>query len=179
MSEENDTIQQYGNIVNAIAFLTAVVAGAVIGINNVITHPNQPPINPPISESIPPKIIQPVPSQPKTNQNIIMKGIWQGAYSSGDSSSTLFITNQSDNSFEGTLNTRGNRGGVFSLAIRGSINSTTREVTMQEVAIISKPSSEKWFLGTNRGTLSSDFSSMSGTGNDPQGNSYAWNFFKQ
>jgi hypothetical protein len=110
---------------------------------------------------------------------ISMEGNWYGTYNTNNTPSTLIVNRQSNDQFEGILTTRGNTGGTFKLVIEGSINSETRKVTMTEVDIISKPLENPWYLGKNEGTLSSDFRSMPGTGQDNRGNGYNWYFSKQ
>jgi hypothetical protein len=161
----DNTYEKYGRVVTAIAFLTAVAMGVMQGIGWYLDGN---PLLPSISIMT-----------NKRNPSISMEGNWHGTYNINNIASTLIVSSQSNNRFEGILTTAGNTGGTFRLAIEGSIDSETRRVTMTEVGIISKPLKSSWYLGRNEGTLSSDFRYMSGSGEDDRGNYYKWRFSKQ
>lgn len=115
----------------------------------------------------------------KERNNRELTGVWQGSFGLNQTSkSTIEIFQKSENKIEGTLTTVGNKGGLYKIAIQGFIDWKTREITIQETRIISKPSDGVWFLGTNEGRLSSDFQEISGMGKDPYGNQYSWLFSK-
>ena len=130
--------------------------------------------------STPINIPQSTPTPKVTPLQNYMLGTWKGSFGLNQKdNSTIIITNQSGLSFTGILNTVGKKGGYFKIAIIGEIDEVTKNVIIREVKIISKPTSESWFLGVNRGEISSDFRTISGTGSDHRGNKYSWAFYKQ
>lgn len=125
---------------------------------------------------------KPVKKEPvkKEQKNRDLTGVWKGSFGLNQTSkSTLDIFQKSEETFEGTLTTVGNKGGLYKIAVQGFIDWKTREITIQETRIISKPSDGVWFLGTNEGRLSSDFKEILGMGTDPYGNQYSWLFSKK
>ncbi len=126
----------------------------------------------PTSTPTPSPTPTPTPVPPKP---ISLRGLWQGQYGLNNQQvSTLSITSQSGDSFQGTIETIGNRGNQFRLAIEGNINQNTREVVIQEVRLLYK-SGGRWYLGKNQGTLSADRNQISGEGVDGK-YKYTWYF---
>lgn len=109
-----------------------------------------------------------------------LTGIWEGSFGlNHTSTSTLEINQKSEETFQGTLTTVGKKKGIYKIAVQGFIDWKTREITIEETRVISKPSNDVWFLGTNNGKLSSDFQEISGIGTDPRGHNYSWLFSRK
>lgn len=113
----------------------------------------------------------------QTKQNMI--GTWLGTFGINSPDSKLVIDSQSSQTFKGSLTTIGKKGGIFVLAVEGKFSQETKEIFIQEVAILSDPGTERWFLGRNTGKLSSNFENMAGIGGDSHGNKYSWTLSKQ
>jgi hypothetical protein len=108
-----------------------------------------------------------------------MIGTWLGSFGINSPQSKLVIDSQSGQNFKGNLTTIGKKGGTFVLAVEGEFSQETRELFIQEVAILSEPGTERWFLGKNIGKISSNFQDMVGVGEDSHGNQYSWMLSKQ
>ena len=100
-----------------------------------------------------------------------MLGTWYGKFGSGKT--TLVITKQSDDSFDGTLIHEHWWNGTAQVVITGSLNRKTNTVIIREISIISG----YWRLGENQGTLSSDGKQILGKGKD-RSKSYSWSFVR-
>jgi serine/threonine protein kinase len=100
-----------------------------------------------------------------------MLGTWYGKFGSGKT--TLVITKQSDDSFDGTLIHEHWWNGTAQVVINGSLNRKTNTVIIREISIISG----YWRLGENQGTLSSDGKQILGKGKD-RSKSYSWSFVR-
>jgi len=130
----------------------------------VISSPVQPhEINPISTPTITPTATPtptttPTPVSQSTPLPIIkVIGVWKGKYV--NNASTLIINNQNDNSFTGSISS----GGVL-IAIKGSINPTTREIILSEEQVLTLgPNYEEWALITSRGLLSNDGKTMNGS----------------
>ena len=106
-----------------------------------------------------------------------LRGSWSG-FQNGETT-TLWINSSYGNTFSGTKEQ-----GDTAVAFEGTINPTTREVTIRETKVVrGTPYSggNGWALGTEKGTLSYDGQSMSGTGNDKYNPTtpYQWSYKKQ
>lgn len=116
-------------------------------------------------------------SDKQNGQNMI--GTWLGTFGLNSPRSKLVIDSQSGQRFKGNLTTIGKKGGTFVLAVEGEFAQETRKLFIQEVAILSEPGTERWFLGKNIGKISSNFQDMVGVGEDSHGNQYSWMLSKQ
>lgn len=103
-----------------------------------------------------------------------MTGMWYGEF--GSKPSTLIVTKQSDNDFEGFLEAKERNGKIYKIAIEGKVEFIKNEIIISEKSVIQDPLGW-WKLGKNKGILSSDKKQLSGVGQDSRGN-YSWNFSK-
>ncbi len=173
-SEDLKKLTIAGSVIGA-----AIIIGFLITKNFQSTHQNNQIITKNNASEQPAQSVTIQTSPPQLRGNIMI-GDWEGSFGlNSQESSTISITSESGQTFQGTLYTVGNKGGKFRIAIEGEINLNSRLVTIREVEILSKPSEESWFLGMNTGTVSSDFRQISGTGKDPRGNKYTWSFYRK
>jgi hypothetical protein len=105
---------------------------------------------------------------------IIVTGKWVGKLD--DASSTLNISEQNGSSFKGTLTKYDSN--TYIIAISGSLNSRTRQVSIIETQVIQEPSSGAWSLGVNEGSISNDGKIINGRGKDKRGKTYSWSYSK-
>jgi len=149
-----------------------LVVGVVIGINYVVTHLkasrdgavqtlNQ-------NSAPPPAVVVPA-------ADVDLRGAWAGTYGPLGYATKLVIDNQDGNSFGGQLEQ-----GTFRVAFKGTYDSTSRTLTMQQTEVLS---GEGWNLGEDVGKVSADGKKISGTGKDPVGESlgmtYQWSFTRK
>jgi len=105
-----------------------------------------------------------------TSNSIV--GTWCGKFS--NKITTLIITHQSDESFQGILMARDLRDGNSRIRISGDIELAAKAIDIREEEILSQPRWWYWSLGINKGNLSSHNNQMSGRGKDSRGDSYLW-----
>ncbi|HEX8887931.1 MAG TPA: hypothetical protein VF779_02075 [Pyrinomonadaceae bacterium] len=112
-------------------------------------------------------------TNPTPPEQLNIVGTWSGKHTGFPA--TMIINNQKDDSFDGTINTSG-----FLIAISGHIVQNTRQITFQETQVLknSKPQTDRWLLGVNNGSISSDGSTIIGKGKDKK-RSYSWSFSKK
>jgi hypothetical protein len=94
-------------------------------------------------------------------------GLWTG--SQNNKPTSLLVYAASGNSFTG-MKLQNN----YEILITGEINSTTREVSIQETAV---NEGEGWNLGFEKGQLSADGLHISGKGRD-KNHAYIWSYSK-
>ena len=103
-----------------------------------------------------------------------LAGKWTGTYGPMGQPATLLIEEHRGGKLKGVIE----QGGVR-VAFEGSLDASTRRVTMKETRVLS---GSGWSLGENIGELSADRRTMSGTGSDPfgaqLGATYNWSFSK-
>jgi len=115
---------------------------------------------------------EPPPTLPK------MLGTWVGNFGSKNHPATLVITQQSGDSFDGTLIVQdSNVDGTYRIGIKGYHNSKNNKISIQEHRVLSEPWLCDWRRGENDGILSLGGKEMSGKGKDSR-NSYSWSFLK-
>ncbi len=104
-----------------------------------------------------------------------MKGKWVGTTGPSNQAAVLMINSSHGSTFEGVLEQ-----GDFRISVNGSVNTETRQVTIQETRVLK---GEGWSLGKGTGEISTDWRTMSGTGSDEMGRqfgiTYNWSFSKQ
>ena len=104
-----------------------------------------------------------------------MKGKWMGTTGPSNQAAVLMINASQGTTFEGILEQ-----GDYRVAVNGSVNRETRQVTIQETRVLK---GEGWSLGKGTGEISTDGRTMSGTGSDEMGRqfgiTYDWSFSKQ
>ena len=104
-----------------------------------------------------------------------MKGKWVGTTGPSNQAAVLMINSSHGSTFEGVLEQ-----GNFRISVNGSVNTETRQVTIQETRVLK---GEGWSLGKGTGEISTDGRTMSGTGSDEMGRqfgvTYNWSFSKQ
>ncbi|MGA9380420.1 MAG: hypothetical protein WBV73_16775, partial [Phormidium sp.] len=100
--------------------------------------------------------------------------IWYGEFDNYPA--TLFIHRHSDKYFDGTLAAFHSEGLTY-VAIQGNFDPKTNKVTIQELALLPKSTSENWTLGKNQGIMSLDSKELIGKGKG-QG-SYWWSFSQE
>ena len=104
-----------------------------------------------------------------------MKGKWTGTTGPSNQAAVLTINASQGGTFEGVLEQ-----GAYSISVTGSVNTETRQVTIQETRVLK---GEGWSLGKGTGEISADWRTMSGTGSDEMGSqlgiTYNWSFTKQ
>lgn len=110
-----------------------------------------------------------------TSDALNMKGRWVGTTGPSSQAAVLTINESRGDTFKGVLEQ-----GDFRISVNGSVNTRTREVTIQETRVLK---GEGWSLGKGTGEISTDWRTMSGTGSDEVGRSlgitYDWSFSKQ
>ncbi|MDT4954229.1 MAG: hypothetical protein QOJ02_2367 [Acidobacteriota bacterium] len=99
-------------------------------------------------------------------------GNWEGVFDQQQYYCTLDIQNVEGNTFRGVLHPQG-----ASIEVSGSIDLETKQISFIETKIISLGNNKGWILGSNKGSLSSDGTSISGTGFAGTV-SYQWSFRK-
>jgi hypothetical protein len=86
----------------------------------------------------------------------------------------LIIKEQKGSSWTGVLEQ-----GEFQIAVIGSVDGSTRQITFKETEVLK---GSGWSLGNNAGAISPDGRKISGTGKDAVGAqlgiSYEWSFSK-
>ncbi len=110
-------------------------------------------------------------STPQERVGIDITGTWKGKFQ--DSPATLIINNQNDNSYSGTLNNSGALVGVG-----GTINESTRQITLEEREVIRTQKGRTWTLGSGKGVVSEDGKRMSGKSRDKRNGAYSWTLSK-
>ncbi|MBA3768813.1 MAG: serine/threonine protein kinase [Acidobacteria bacterium] len=104
-----------------------------------------------------------------------MKGRWVGTTGPSSQAAVLVINDSRGSTFKGVLEQ-----GDFRISVTGSVNTRTRQVTIQETRVLK---GEGWALATGAGEISTDWQTISGTGSDeigrPLGVTYDWSFTKQ
>jgi hypothetical protein len=104
-----------------------------------------------------------------------MKGKWAGTTGPSNQAAVLMINSSRGSTFEGVLEQ-----GDFRISVNGSVNTETRQVTIQETRVLK---GEGWSLGKGTGEISADWRTMAGTGSDEMGRqlgiTYNWSFSKQ
>jgi serine/threonine protein kinase len=104
-----------------------------------------------------------------------MKGRWTGTTGPSGQAAVLVISESRGDAFKGVLEQ-----GNFRISVNGSVNTKTRQVTIQETRVLK---GEGWSLGKGTGEISTDWQTMTGTGSDeiggPLGVTYDWSFSKR
>lgn len=112
---------------------------------------------------------------PQTNQasapQIDLTGVWKGEME-GSGFLTVNITNQTGETFSGTLNEKN----LIVVEFVGKIDFEKRSISMKDTKIIK--GKNQWNLGSYDGTLSENGKTMSGKGRDKRV-AYSWTFAKQ
>lgn len=102
----------------------------------------------------------------------MLVGTWKGKADNQDC--TLVIERAEGDAFWGTLNELVSGAKI---AIVGNIDFARNVISFDETKIISINKNEDWNLGTNSGSVSSNWEKMSGTGKDKD-HSYKWSYVK-
>lgn len=114
-------------------------------------------------------------SSDSRSDELKMKGKWVGTTGPSNQAAVLMINSSRGGAFEGVLEQ-----GEFRISVNGSVNTETRQVTIQETGVLK---GEGWSLGKGTGEISTDWRTMSGTGSDDMGRqfgiTYNWSFSKQ
>lgn len=108
---------------------------------------------------------------PAPVKELDVSGIWTGT--SDESPATLVIRRSESNIYDG-VETAGV--GKDEMLIKVEVNPATRHITIKEIR---KLKGDRWNMGTNEGTISSDGQSMSGMGKDVKNKTYSWSFSKK
>lgn len=105
---------------------------------------------------------------PTPTPQLEIGGTWTGSFD--NSSSTMEINSNGDNTFTGTIT-----GSDFQIAIAGKVDPSTRKIDFKETKVLRYKGS--WKLGTNWGTVSADGRKMNGDGKSV--GTYKWSFSKK
>jgi serine/threonine-protein kinase len=105
---------------------------------------------------------------------IDLRDTWTGTYGPLSLPANLIIKNQRGDKIDGVLEQ-----GDVRVAFTGTLNPTSRQLTMKQSAVLSGRSNS-WSLGNDVGVVSSNGKKISGTGRDAVGSafgmSYEWSF---
>lgn len=110
-------------------------------------------------------------STPSEKVGISIIGSWKGKFQ--DTPATLNIYTQNDNLYSGTLE---NSGAL--VAVGGTINENTRQITLDERDVIRTQKGRTWTLGSGKGIISEDGKRMSGKSRDKRNGAYSWTLSK-
>ena len=108
---------------------------------------------------------------PTPAKSLDVTGTWVGK-DGRNNRMTLVISSQNGDSFSGVISDKKNR-----VALTGSANSETRQISMKDTNVIT-PKNSTWSLGAYNGSVSSDGKKMSLKIKDGYGTTAA-TFFKQ
>ena len=167
----------------AVFLLMAVVVGLGLAVKLAMdrTRAPEPPNNSASNvQTVPTNDAPPAKSETdpaKTTTNLSatnLKGTWTGSYGPLGQTSKLVINHQKGTTLDGVLEQGANR-----VAFQGTVDSNG-VIVMKQTSILS---GEGWSLGEDRGKVSADGKTMSGTGKDSLGGSlgmsYEWSFSRQ
>jgi hypothetical protein len=93
-------------------------------------------------------------------------GTWEGTFDRAACS--LVIERTEGDTFDGALIIKSGR-----IAVKGTVNPSTRQISFKETRVIALGSMSNWILGVNEGFFSNDGQKIEGPG-DGGGNFYAW-----